>query len=147
MEESYETMLLNAELEQEEPDNQTVQRLVQQGAHPRDDLRPRLWRLCLLGSAARAPAAGPSCGQEAVQLPADQERVLEADVPRTRREITAFQSPEMHEALAGLLSRWCMAHDAKYRQGLNEVRCYGHFLAPPCIHVQYRLTSLLLSHV
>jgi len=56
-----------------------------------------------------------SCG-------AKKEHVLGADVPRTRGEVASFKTSEMQASLRGLLSRWCLCHQTRYRQGLNEVR-------------------------
>lgn len=47
--------------------------------------------------------------------------MLGADVPRTRGEVASFKTQELQASLRGLLSRWCLCHQTRYRQGLNEV--------------------------
>ena len=76
------------------------------------------------GSEPSSPLASPGAGvtaAETLAMPAEEERVLDADVPRTRRELEYFRKPAVQEALTSLLAKWCMSHDTKYRQGLNEI--------------------------
>ena len=47
--------------------------------------------------------------------------VVDADVARTRQDERLFRDARVREALAQLLTRFCVARGVGYRQGLNEV--------------------------
>uniref|UniRef100_A0A7S2S0T3 Rab-GAP TBC domain-containing protein n=1 Tax=Rhizochromulina marina TaxID=1034831 RepID=A0A7S2S0T3_9STRA len=83
--------------------------------------RGRLWRGLLVGSSSAPPCLPTPSEEEETPMPRAELRVLDADIPRTRRELPEFSEEESQRRLQRLLARWCLAHDSRYRQGLNEV--------------------------
>jgi len=114
---------LNEILRHEQPDATLVRSLLRNGARTAPELRPRLWRLLLLGSSEPLPdAVGWSQAASGLgQLSVNEGHVLAVDVPRTRGEVAVFKTEGMQSSLSALLTRWCLAHGTRYRQGLNEV--------------------------
>lgn len=95
-----------------------------QGGTPRSGQRSKMWRILLLGSNEKLPVADKLWkeGHNALgSLSANEEHVLNMDVPRTRGEIAIFKLKENQESISNLLTRWCLSHGTRYRQGLNEV--------------------------
>jgi hypothetical protein len=109
---------------QDKPDVAGVRKVLQRGARTVPELRPRLWRLLLLGCAEAFPAEAKGWSQAVEglgELSINECHVLAVDVPRTRGDVAAFKTKDMHASLTSLLTRFCLAHGTRYRQGLNEV--------------------------
>lgn len=49
------------------------------------------------------------------------QRVIRADVDRTRANTEHFRRTDVREKMEAMLTCWCQQHQARYKQGLNEV--------------------------
>jgi hypothetical protein len=61
---------------------------------------------------------------EKIDIPCEEQNVLEADVSRTRGDVDEFRSSEWRCVIRDLLQNFCLSHDVQYKQGLNEVSIY-----------------------
>eukprot|EP00946_MAST-07B_sp_MAST-7B-sp1_P000396 g396.t1 len=94
-------------------------------------LRLQLWRN-LLGL-QRSQLIGSNVEIASLERASKQElenqRVIHADVLRTRAHDPLFRTPETQKMLEKLLSYWCQKKGCKYKQGLNEVLAPFIFVA------------------
>ena len=88
-----------------------------------DSLRLLLWRN-LLGL-QRAQLSNSTIQTASLERASKQElenqRVIHADVLRTRAHDPTFKNPDTRAMLEALLSLWCQRKGSRYKQGLNEV--------------------------
>ncbi|KAJ1454771.1 rab-GTPase-TBC domain-containing protein [Pelagophyceae sp. CCMP2097] len=114
---------LALELVKPAPDASTLRRLVLEDCERPLTVQQRrkLWTVLL--RVADRPTR--PCDDDA---PVDEERVLDADVRRTRRAECVTDAAQ--QDLRSLLRRFCASRGAPYRQGLNELAAPFSLLAP-----------------
>lgn len=87
-------------------------------------LRLKTWSVLLLGSDS-VDLGNIDFGEPIKNC--DEQHVLEADIPRTRAEVTTLRSDEIRESIRLILQKFCVDHEIQYKQGMNEV-CLGFAL-------------------
>lgn len=56
-----------------------------------------------------------------IDIPCEEQQVLDADVHRTRSDVKEFTSQAWRQVLRDILQNFCLSHDVQYKQGMNEV--------------------------
>lgn len=56
-----------------------------------------------------------------VPIPQEDQRVLAADIKRTRQAYAMFKREDVMQLVSQVLERYCVGHGIRYKQGQNEL--------------------------